>query len=74
MKLPQFMIDNPNWMNTPDLGEVVYVNYAGTQHHTTNGIHLSRWLREGGQLVEPPEEEAPVEEAPPAHTAKKAKE
>ena len=63
MNRPQFMIDNPNWMNTPDLGEWVYVRYAGEVHRTTNGIHLERFLREGGQLIPDPASDQMLDEA-----------
>ena len=63
MNKPRFMIDNPNWMNTPDLGEVVYVHYAGEVHRTTNGIHLERFLREGGQLIPDPATDQMLDEA-----------
>ena len=62
---PQFMIDNPNWMNTPDLGLWVFVRMPGGDvHPTLNGIHLERFLLEGGQVV--PDPKAPVEEEAPA--------
>ena len=67
MAVPQFMTDNPNWMNTPDIGEIVFVRFNDQVHSTRNGIHLGRWLREGGQLVPDPDapaEEKPAEEAP----------
>ena len=64
MTIPQFMIDNPNWMNTPDVGETVFVQYAGQIHSTHNGIHLGRWLRDGAQIVPDPDAPAPVEEKP----------
>ena len=63
MNKPQFMIDNPNWMNTPDLGEWVYVHYAGEVHRTINGIHLERFLREGGQLIPDPATDKMLDEA-----------
>ena len=43
----------PNWENGT-LPETVHVLYAGQVHPTTNGIHLSRMLRDGGQIVEAP--------------------
>ena len=64
MTVPQFMTDNPNWMNTPDIGETVFVRFNDQVHPTRNGIHLGRWLREGGQLVPDPDAPAPAEEAP----------
>ena len=71
MHKPQFMIDNPNWMNTPDLGEWVHVRMPGGDvHPTTNGIHLERFLLEGGQVVEAHKEEVPAEEKPAAPALK----
>ena len=69
MSKPQFMVDNPNWMNTPDLGLWVFVRMPGGDvHPTLNGIHLERFLLEGGQVV--PDPNLPVEEE--AHAKGKA--
>jgi hypothetical protein len=74
MEYPQFMIDNPNWMNTPELPETVFVDIAGQVHPTTNGIHLDRWLRAGGQIVPAPDATViapvPIQEAPIAPALK----
>ena len=71
MDLPTFMLDEPNWMNAPELPETVFVNLGGTVHRTRSGIHLASWLRQGGQLVPDPEAPAKVVEEVP-HPAAKA--
>ena len=59
MNKPQFMIDNPNWMNTPELPDIVFVHLAGQIQPTRNGIHLDRFLRDGGQIVPDPDAPQP---------------
>lgn len=53
--MPQFMTDNPNWMNDSVLPETVFVQINGQVQPTTNGIHLDRWLHAGGQIVPAPD-------------------